>query len=97
VSPPFFKTNTPYRIALDYLTHLNMVSYFHGAMEECIYCGDQSNDWSQLRDHLKSCDYKKKIDVWRDEFKGVYGFYPSFTDVRTNIDSVRYKKETENA
>jgi len=64
-------------------------------MEECIYCGDQSDDWSLLRKHLSECEYKKNIDVWRDEFKGVYGFYPSFTDVRTNIDHARYKKETE--
>jgi len=66
------------------------------AMEACIYCGEPNSDWSILRDHLKSCDLKKNIDVWRDEFKGVYGFYPSFTDVRETIDEARYKREAHN-
>jgi len=44
---------------------------------------------------LIDCDSKKSIDVWRNEFKSVYGFYPSFGDVRMNIDAVRYAKETE--
>jgi len=79
------------------VTFKRNISYVYVAMEECIYCGDQSDDWSLLRDHLKACDSKKRIDVWRDEFKGVYGFYPSFTDVRVNIDAARYKKETSNA
>jgi len=65
-------------------------------MQECIYCGDPNHDWSLLRKHLNDCDSKKQVDVWRDEFKGVYGFYPSFTDVRSVIDEGRYKKETLN-
>jgi len=86
--------NASHRIVLNYQTFLKQESYFKRAMEECIYCGDQSSDWSLLRDHLKACDFKKRIDVWRDEFKSVYGFYPSFTDVRVNIDAARYAKES---
>lgn len=97
MSPPFLRRKIIYCVVKDTETSITFETRLAIAMEVCIYCGDPNSDWSLLRVHLSVCDYKKKIDVWRDEFKGVYGFYPSFTDVRESIDEARYKKETEGA
>lgn len=71
-------------------------TFIASAMEECIYCSEPTAGWDLLKAHLKQCDKKTMVDQWRDEFKSVYGFYPSFNDVRDVIDQARHKKETQN-
>lgn len=57
---------------------------------ECIYCGfGPVADWLTLKTHLVKCVRKKMVDTNRDEFKGAYGFWPDFDQVRSWIDEVR--------